>query len=49
VILQAESLLLKENRLQHLSGHPEEIAGVVISLRELADKVEAAAKPFLKK
>lgn len=48
VITAAESLLLKENRLQHLVGHPDEIRGVVESLRSLADKVEAAAKPFLK-
>jgi hypothetical protein len=48
-ITQAESLLLKENRLQHLVGHPEEIRGVVESLRSLADRVEAAAKPLLKK
>jgi hypothetical protein len=45
---QAETLLLKENRLQHLAGHPEEIRGVVAALRELANKVEAAAKPILK-
>jgi len=44
-----ETLLVKENRLQHFAGHPEEIAGVVDSLRTLADKVEAAAKPLLKK
>jgi len=48
-ITAAESLLLKENRLQHLAGHPEEIRGVVASLRALADKVEAAAQPLLKK
>lgn len=48
VITQAETLLLKENRLQHLAGHPEEIRGVVTSLRALADKVEAAANPLLK-
>jgi hypothetical protein len=46
---RAESLFLTENRLQFLVGHPEEIRGVVESLRNLADKVEAAAKPLLKK
>jgi hypothetical protein len=48
VITHAEKLLLKENKLQHLAGHPEEIAGVVKGLRDLADQVEAAAKPLLK-
>lgn len=48
-IQQGESLLLTENRLQHLAGHHDEIRGVVESLRALADKVEAAAKPLLKK
>jgi hypothetical protein len=48
VITQAETLLVKENRLQHLANHPEEVRGVVESLRTLADKVEAAAKPLLK-
>ena len=46
-IERAESLLVKENSLQHLAGHPEEIRGVVESLRALANKVEAAAKPLL--
>lgn len=45
---RAEMLFVTENRLQHLAGHPEEIRGVVKSLRDLADKVEAAAKPILK-
>lgn len=45
---RAETLFLKENRLQHLVGHPEEINGVVNGLRALADKVEAAAAPILK-
>lgn len=49
VIQQAEELFLKENRLQHLAGHPEEVRGAVESLRALADKVEKAAQPFLKK
>ncbi|PTX95747.1 DUF3102 domain-containing protein [Opitutus sp. ER46] len=44
---QAETLLVKENRLQFLAKHPEEVRGVVESLRTLADKVEAAAKPLL--
>jgi hypothetical protein len=43
----AEQLLLKDNALQHLAGHPEEIRGVVEGLRSLADKVEAAAKPLI--
>lgn len=41
-------LFKTENRLQYLADHPEEIAGVVTSLRTLADDVEAAAKPLLK-
>lgn len=44
-----ETLFLKENRLQHLVGHPEEIRGVVHGLRALADKIEAAAEPLLEK
>ena len=44
---RVESLLVKENLLQHLSGHPEEIQGVVDYLRATAAKVEAAAKPLL--
>lgn len=47
-IERAETLFLKENILQHLAGHPEEIHGVVHALRKLADKVEAAARPLLK-
>lgn len=43
----AEKLLLAENRLQHLVGHPEEIRGIVESLRALAEKVERAARPLL--
>lgn len=46
---RAEELFLKENRLQHLAGHPEEVRGVVASLRALADRVEEAAKPLLAK
>lgn len=46
---RAEDLLIKENRLQHLAGHPDEVRGVVEGLRELADRVEKAAKPLLKK
>ena len=46
-IERAESLFLKENILQHLVGHPEEIHGIVHAWRKLADKVEAAAKPLL--
>ncbi len=49
VIVRAEELLIKENRLQHLVKKPEAIRGVVDSLRKLADQVEAAAKPLLKK
>jgi len=48
-LTQGETLLLKENRLQFLASHPEEVRGVVTSLRALADKVEAAAKPLLEK
>ena len=44
----AETLFLKENKLQYLAGHPEEITGVVTGLRDLADKVEKAAAPILK-
>jgi hypothetical protein len=47
-ITHAEKILLKENKLQHLAGHPEEVAGVVKGLRDLADQVEAAAKPLMK-
>lgn len=47
-IERAETLFLRENRLQYLAGHPEEIQGAVKALRDLADKVEAAAKPILK-
>jgi hypothetical protein len=47
-IERLENLLLRENRMQFLVDHPEEIKGVVTGLRELADKVEAAAKPLLK-
>jgi hypothetical protein len=49
VIQGAEQVLVSENPLQHLVGHPEELRGTVESLRTLADKVEAAAKPLLKK
>lgn len=48
-ITQGETLLLKENRLQFLAKHPEEVRGVVTSLRALADRVEQAAKPLLEK
>ncbi len=48
LIERGETLFLKENRLQYLAGHPEEVAGVVKGLRDLADKVEHAAKPLLK-
>ena len=47
-IERLELLLLRENRLQYLTGHPDEIQGVVNGLRTLADRVEAAAKPLLK-
>lgn len=47
-IMQAETLLIKENRLQHLVGHPNEIRAVVESLRAMADKVEKAASKILK-
>jgi hypothetical protein len=47
MIEHAETLLVKESRLAHLVGHPDEVRGVVDSLRALADKVEAAAQPLL--
>lgn len=47
-ISRIEGLILKENRLQHLLGHDDDIRGVVAGLRSLADQVEAAAKPLLK-
>lgn len=43
-----ETLLLKDNALQHLAGHAEEIRGVVESLNELAAKVSKAARPLLR-
>lgn len=49
VITNVERVLVKENLLKHMVDHPEEVAGVVESLRAVADKVEAAAKPLLKK
>jgi hypothetical protein len=48
VIQRAEELLLKENQLQYLASHPEEIRGVIYALNTLAEKVESAAKDFLK-
>ncbi len=47
VLQRAEELLVKENQLQYLARQPAEVRGVVESLRALADKVEAAAKPIL--
>lgn len=47
-IESVERVLVKENLLQHLADHPEEVAGVVDSLRKVADDVEKAAKPLLK-
>jgi hypothetical protein len=44
-----ERVIVKENLLQHMVAHPEEVAGVVESLRRVADQVEEAAKPLLKK
>lgn len=44
-----ESVLLTTNHLQQLAGHTEEVRGVIASLRALADKVEKAAGPLLKK
>lgn len=43
-----ERVTVKENLLQHLTEHPEELAGVVESLRRVADQVEKAAKPLMK-
>lgn len=48
VIERAETLLIKENRLQYLVAHPEEVRGVIYALNTLAEKVESAAKDFLK-
>lgn len=49
VLTHAETLFVKENRLQHLADHPEEVRGVAASLRKLADQVEEAVKSILKK
>lgn len=46
-IERIERLLISENRLQYLVGHPEEIRGVVESLRDLTTKLETAAGPLL--
>ena len=46
-IERIERLLISENRLQYLVGHPEEIRGVVESLRALTTKLETAAGPLL--
>ena len=46
-IERMERLLISENRLQYLAGHPEEIRGVVESLRDLTTKLETAAGPLL--
>lgn len=48
-IQHTENLFLKENKLQYLVGHPEELRGAVAGLRDVADKVEAAADKLLKK
>lgn len=48
-IAQAETVFVKENKLLHLAGHPEEIRGAVASLRKLADRVEKSAEKVLKK
>jgi hypothetical protein len=45
-ILRLENLLLTENRLQYLAGHPE-LPGVVESLETLAKKIRKAATPLL--
>lgn len=45
-LLRLETLLLEENRLQYLAGHPE-LLGVVDSLETLAKKVRKAAAPLL--
>lgn len=47
VLQRAEELLVTENQLQYLARQPAEVRGVVESLRALADKVEAAARPIL--
>ncbi|MBL9187901.1 MAG: DUF3102 domain-containing protein [Opitutaceae bacterium] len=49
MIQRAEEMLVTENLLQHLARHPDEVRGVVESLRALADKAEAAAEPLLAK
>lgn len=48
-IQTVERVLVKDNLLQHLADHPDEVEGVVESLRKVADEVEKAAKPLLKK
>lgn len=48
-LAQVETLLVTENRLQFLAKHPDEVRGVIYSLRTLTQKVESAAKDFLKK
>ncbi len=48
ILTAAEQLFLKDNKLLHLSGHPEEIRGVVEGFRSLADKLKKAAKDMLK-
>ncbi|OAM89317.1 hypothetical protein OH491_13665 [Termitidicoccus mucosus] len=42
-----EHLLIKENRLQHLFDHPDELRGVMESLRLLTEKVEMILEPLL--
>ena len=47
-LLRLETLLIEENRLQYLAGHPE-LRGGVDSLKSLSKKVLKAARPLLKK
>lgn len=44
---RGEEMFLKENRLQLLAAHHDEIRGAVASLLALASKVSTAAKPLL--
>jgi hypothetical protein len=46
---RTRTLLIKENRLQHFVGRPEDIQAIVTGFRSLADEIERAAKPLLTK
>lgn len=46
---RARDLVVNENRLQHLIGHPEDLRGLEQAYRDLADCISTAVKPLLKK